>query len=257
MLRTFAGGEVLGEVWGPDPPTVLALHGWRRTHADFAKAAGGGASTPSASWAAVDLPGFGASPVPPEPWGSADYASVVARVIEDLSGQPMVVLGHSFGGRVAVHLAASRPDLVRALVLTAAPLVRIAPPRKAPASFRIVKALQAKGLVPESMLERARNKYGSADYRASEGVVRQVLVRTLGENYDAQLAGITSAVELVWGDDDKDVPLPVAHAVAEKVPQAVLTVCPGAGHLTPLTVPERLREAVDRALAAPANAGAH
>src|SRR5437764_447469 len=66
---------------------------------------------------ALDLPGFGATPPPASAWGSADYATAVADAIDE----PMVILGHSLGGRVAAYLAALRPDLVRALVLTGAP----------------------------------------------------------------------------------------------------------------------------------------
>src|SRR5580698_1003201 len=107
MLRTFAGGDLFGEVWGPAPPRVLALHGWRRTHTDFAAVIGAASQAGPCAGAALDLPGFGASPPPSEAWGSADYAAAVVKVIEELAGTsspaPMVLLGHSFGGRVAVH----------------------------------------------------------------------------------------------------------------------------------------------------------
>jgi pimeloyl-ACP methyl ester carboxylesterase len=260
MLRSFSGGDLLGEVWGTSQPRVLALHGWRRTHEDFAAVIGPRAPTGACAGIAVDLPGFGASPPPPEVWGSDEYALLVAKMLDDL-GQagppgPFVVLGHSFGGRVAVHLAARRPDLVRALVLTAAPIVRTGPARKPPAPYRWTRALRRARLVPESVLERARERYGSADYLAAQGIMRQILVRVLAERYEQQLASLSCPVELVWGDDDNEVPLAVAEALVKMVPQAVLTVCPGAGHLTPLTVPERLREAVDRVLDASCGAGA-
>lgn len=170
---------------------------------------------------------------------------------------PVVLLGHSFGGRVAVHVAAQRPDLVKGLVLTGAPLARTSTPKKPPGRYRLVRTLRRMGLVPESTLEKMRKRYGSADYLAAEGVVRQVLVRVLAENYEEQLSAIAALgfpVELVWGDNDSEAPLAVAQVVAEMVPQAVLTVCPGAGHLTPLSVPDRLRGAVDRMLDAPCEA---
>lgn len=163
---------------------------------------------------------------------------------------PVVVIGHSFGGRVAVHLAATRPDLVKALVLTASPLARTPGPRnKPPAAYRLVRAARKAGIVSEVTLERARQRYGSADYRAAQGVMRDVLVRTLAEDYTAQLAAISCPVSLVWGDDDTEVPLAVAERVQTLVSVSTLVVCPGAGHLTPLTVPGRIRDAVDVMLA--------
>jgi pimeloyl-ACP methyl ester carboxylesterase len=268
MLRSFAGGEVFGEVWGTEPVRVLALHGWRRTHDDFAAVLGPASAGGASASLALDLPGFGASPEPPAVWGSADYAALVARVLDEvrergpapaggLPAQGFVVLGHSFGGRVAVHLAQSRPDLVRALVLTGVPLVRLqSKAKRPPYRYRLVRTLRKANLVPESMLERARQHYGSADYLAAQGVMRDILVRLTNETYTQQVAAIRCPLELVWGDDDTEAPLAVARSVASTVSGSTLTVCPGAGHMTPLTVPDMLRRAVDRALDAPCNAGA-
>ena len=188
----------------------------------------------------------------------------MVRVMEEIAGgpptpivsTPMVLLGHSFGGRVAVNVAAMRPDLVRALVLTGAPLVRTVRARRPPAAFRAMRALRRRGLVSESSMERARQRYGSADYAAAQGVMRQVLVGLLSEDYSEQLSGLRCPVELVWADDDTEAPLAVAQAVSGIVGHAELTVCPGAGHLTPLSVPDRLRLAVDKVLDAPCEARA-
>ncbi|MHB8593847.1 MAG: alpha/beta fold hydrolase, partial [Acidimicrobiales bacterium] len=78
MLRSLAGGELFGEVWGAPPATALALHGWRRTHSDFAPVFGPGAPGGALAVAAPDLPGFGATPPPSVPWGSEAYAAAVA-----------------------------------------------------------------------------------------------------------------------------------------------------------------------------------
>jgi pimeloyl-ACP methyl ester carboxylesterase len=250
MLRSLAGGALFGETWGEGPARVVALHGWRRTHADFAGVLGPGAPGGALAAVAPDLPGFGATPPPPEAWGSADYAGLAARLIDtEAAGGPVVVLGHSFGGRVAVMLAAERPELVAGLVLTGAPLSpRPGPRRRPPAPYRLVRALRRAGLVSEARLERARQRYGSADYKASEGVVRAVLVRLLAEDYEPALRSLGCPVELVWGEDDGEAPLAVAEAVSGIVPAARLTRCPGTGHLTPLQAPAALRAAVDRLL---------
>ncbi|MDP8992943.1 MAG: alpha/beta hydrolase, partial [Actinomycetota bacterium] len=111
VLKTFAGGRLFGAAHGTAPAAVLGLPGWARTHRDFDAVFDG------LDAVAVDLPGFGASPEPPEAWGAAGYAEAVAPVLDDMA-YPVVVLGHSFGGRVAVHLAVRRPDRVAGLVLT-------------------------------------------------------------------------------------------------------------------------------------------
>jgi pimeloyl-ACP methyl ester carboxylesterase len=201
---------------------------------------------------ALDLPGFGASPPPEEPWGSADYARALSPVVEELVGalgRPLVVLGHSFGGRVALELAGGSPDLVGALVLTGVPhLVEVGEGgrRKGAVPFRLGRALHRRGLMSDARLDRMRHRYGSADYRASTGVMREVLVRTVNERYDQVLAGVACPVELVWGDDDRDAPLAVARVAETRLRHATLTVCAGAGHLTPLTAAPALRAAALR-----------
>jgi len=245
VLRSFAGGRLFGETTGDGPPAVLALHGWRRTHRDFDAVLAG--PPDPIDGLALDLPGFGATPPPPEAWGSDDYARCVAAVLDEMAG-PVVVLGHSFGGRVALQLAVDRPEAVRALVLTAVPLLPGDHRRRAPAPYRLLRALRRAGLVSEARLEGARQRYGSADYRAAEGVMRAVLVKTLQERYDRQLAAVDCPVALVWGDDDTETPLSVAEGAVERLARATLTVCPGAGHLTPLSVPEVLRGALEEHL---------
>ncbi len=256
MLRVLDQGSLFGERWGEGPVRVLALHGWRRTHDDFAGVVGPRSGPGAVGTLAPDLPGFGATTAPAVPWGSGEYAASVADMLErshDLSA-PVVVIGHSFGGRVAVTLAAQRPDLVGGLVLTGAPLIRLPGPAARPAAaYRSLRRLHRLHLIGDQRMERARRRYGSEDYRQASGVMRQVLVRLLAEDYTPALASLRCPVELVWGDDDTAAPLEVARTVAstiEAAPASVrLTVCPAAGHLTPLTVPGELRAAVDRLLA--------
>ncbi|HEX6476427.1 MAG TPA: alpha/beta hydrolase [Acidimicrobiales bacterium] len=273
MLKAFDGGRLFGASFGADEaPWVLALHGWARTHQDWRAVLGARAAgtvqhgSPSASHlapadnatieapvglgemgaVAVDLPGFGATPPPPEVWGSADYAAAVVPVLEELQ-VPAVVIGHSFGGRVAIHLAAAQPGLVKALVLTGVPLVRpAASHRRPPLRYRVGRALYGRKLLSEDRMEALRQRYGSPDYRAATGVMREVLVRTVNETYDEQLGAVRCPVELVWGDDDTEVPVSVAEAAAGLLEHPNLTVCRGAGHLVPLTAPDALRTAIGR-----------
>jgi pimeloyl-ACP methyl ester carboxylesterase len=277
VLRAFCDGTVFGACWGVDPPRVVALHGWGRTHLDFAASLGpasGGRTAPAAplSVVALDLPGFGASPPPPAPWGSADYAEVVAGVMAELGstgdgtgsvdrpdGRPrehrMVLVGHSLGGRVALTLAATHPEMVTGLVLCGAPVAPRPPAARPATAYRVVRCLHRWGVVPEAVMERARQRHGSADYRSATGVLRETLVRLVNEDYRAAVAAVAAAgcpVELVWGDDDTAAPLDGARWLADRLPGARLTVCPGAGHLVPTTVPDQLRAAVDRLLASTA-----
>jgi len=243
MLRAF--GPVFGEQTGTGAPRVLALPGWMRKRTDFA------ATLEGLDALALDLPGFGgSSPEPPEPMGAAGYAALVAPALEACADR-VVVIGHSFGGRVAVHLAADHPDRVAALVLTGAPLLhRAGRPSQPPAWYRTVRWLNRKGIVPDARMEKLRNDRASADYRNASGVMRAVLVTTVNESYEDVLARVHQPVELVWGDPEPDVPVEVAERAASLFGGPTrLTLVPGAGHLTPTTAVPALREALHRQLA--------
>ena len=238
-LEVIAG--LFGERFGPPAP-VLALHGWGRSRRDWAGVLA------SVGGLALDLPGFGAAPPPAEVMGAAGYAAAIEPVLGALGGR-VVVAGHSFGGRVAVHLAVLRPEAVAGLVLAGVPLVRPPGARvRVSLRYRAVRAARRLRLVPEASLERARLRHGSADYRAAAGVMRGVLVRVVGESYEEQLAAVGCPVRLVWGEADRTVPLAVAERSLALLSSGTLTVLPGVGHDVTAQAPAALAAAVEELL---------
>jgi len=145
-----AGGSLRVTTWAGTGPPVLAIHG-----------------ITSSAWAwpflaaeldrplvAPDLRGRGRSNTLPGPYGIAAHATDCAAVVEAVSDEPMVVVGHSMGGFVATVLAASRPDLVRALVLVDGGLPFAAADEEATLT----------GLKP--IVQRLRTSYTREEYRA-------------------------------------------------------------------------------------------
>jgi pimeloyl-ACP methyl ester carboxylesterase len=240
-LRTFCDGRIFGARAG-DGPHVLALHGWGRDHRDWSGVLSG------VDAVVLDLPGFGASPPPPEPWGSSEYAAAVEPVLDELVA-PIVVVGHSFGGTIALQLAAGAPERIGALVLSGVPLARPRGGSRPRLGFRVVRALHGAGVVGDERMESARQKYGSDDYRRAEGVMRSVLVKAVGEDYQEVLKGIDCPVELVWGVDDTAAPIGGARAAASVLRRANLTELRG-DHFACFAQTDELRAAIDRAVAA-------
>ncbi|MDP1793127.1 MAG: alpha/beta hydrolase [Acidimicrobiales bacterium] len=241
MLSSFAGGRLYGASYGDAPARVVALHGWGRTHADFA-----GVVEPFDA-IAVDLPGFGSTPPPPDAWGSPEYAALIVELLRDLPAPPVLV-GHSFGGRVGIHVAATAPDAIRGLVLTGAPLIRTGAAAKPKAGYRMARWLNRRGVLSDARMDDARKKYGSTDYANASPALRAIHVKLVNETYDAQIDAARGPIELVWGDDDTAAPC--ADELAARLGErANLTVIPGAGHLTPLTAGNELRAAINRVLA--------
>ncbi len=225
MITSLAGGRVLAEKHGATPPRVVALHGWGRDGGDFATILSG------LDAVSIHLPGFGPAPAPDDVWGTDDYADLVAEAIAAYA--PIVIVAHSFGGRVAVRLAARRPELVRALVLTGVPLVRLAPAKKPPLGFRIARWAHARGLLSDARMDALRNQRGSADYRAAQGVMRGIMVRAVNENYDDELSALavsTLPMRFVWGADDTAAPTEAGRVAAERA-GAPFRVIDGCAHL--------------------------
>lgn len=244
-LRSLVNGSLFAEAIGVGQPRVLALHGWGRRGSDFAH------SLASIGALAMDLPGFGATPPPAEPIGAREYARLLLPVLDEFSDAPLVV-GHSFGGRVGVCLAAEYPHRVAGLLVTGAPLLRLGSPRRPPLAYRFARSLNRHGVVGDSVIESMKRRRGSADYRAATGVMRDILVKVVNEEYRDELASLVTPIHLLWGADDDEVPVAVAQEaerlVNESGGEATLQVVEGVGHHFPIQDPDTLRAAVDSLL---------
>ena len=237
MITALADGRLLAEKTGATPPTVVALPGWMRSATDF------GPIVDGLDAVSIHFPGFGTTPEPSTVWGSEDYAEEVASAISSFG--PVILVAHSFGGRVAVRLAAKYPQYVSGIVLTGVPLLRLTPAPTPPLSFRIARTLAKKGILPKSVLEKQRQKRGSADYLAAQGVMRDILVRVVGENYDDDLARITAPVRMVWGENDTAAPADAGLAASQLITGARFRTVAGAGHLLDGELRTAVRDELD------------
>jgi pimeloyl-ACP methyl ester carboxylesterase len=254
VLTTLLGGRAFAERFGDSPAKVVALHGWARTRADWNSTLQGYDAL------ALDLPGFGATQAPEEGWSTEEYAEWLRECLDDLarfgSDRPVLV-GHSFGGRVALRLAAAHPDLVRGIVLTGVPQLvpRQTPPSRPPLGFRAMKLLNKWSIISNERMEQERRKRGSADYVAAQGVMREVLVRAVNEDYGDALDALAASalpVAMVWGEHDTAATATMADQARRRIgTHADLVVVPGSAHLLDAGLVAALRTAIDTMAARP------
>ncbi len=248
MLSAYGNGKLFGEPYGQSPVRVVFLHGWGRRGHDFADAAAQLALEGIGS-VAFDLPGFGSSPLPTVAGGARHYADLLLPALGELGAGPFVFVGHSFGGRIAVVLASRHPELVKSLVLSGVPLLRKQTTSKSPFVYRLLRSLNKSHLVSDATMERARQRYGSTDYKNASGILRDVLVATVNESYEDELATLNAPVVMVWGSNDMDVPVATAQRAASLLAGShSLRVVNGIGHLLPSQAPKELVVSVKEAL---------
>jgi pimeloyl-ACP methyl ester carboxylesterase len=225
-----AGASLIDEVLGDSSSRhIVFMHGWglnrnslraigvlfQRTHAVHL----------------LDLPGFGDAPLPPADWDTIKYADLVQQYVLDCVSAPVVLVGHSFGGRIALRLAGRRLPQIRAIVLMAVPGLPLPPfsrvrlRRSAIGLLR--RLLRAAGpLLGPAPLDWHTRTFGSKDYLAA-GDLRSIFVHTVNEDLTASAKAVTCPVLLIWGSDDREAPPSLAlrfkklldgHATLEMLP---------------------------------------
>lgn len=182
----------------------------------------------------VDFAGFGSSDEPREVWGVEEYTRSLEALLDSEGVVRPTLVGHSFGGRVAIVYASRRE--VRSVVLTDAAGVK--PRRKLSYYYRVYSFKLMKWLLPamigrqkaQMLLEQRRRKSGSADYNSASPMMRAILSRVVNEDLKHLMPKVTAPVLLFWGDRDTATPLSDAHIMADRMPHADLVVAYGAGH---------------------------
>ncbi len=197
---------------------------------------------------ASDLPGFGDAPLVP---GTIAYVDHAAALLD----APGAVVGCSFGGRIAIELAAARPDLVERLVLIGAGLGSWSWSESAEAGFAEEEEAIERGDLATAAAQQAR--MWLADDATPE--VRELTEAMTLRSYEQQLPA-EGQVKAVWpevpaetrlgeigaptlvvvGTEDLDDIKSIAEKLAAEIPGARLATIEGAGHLPSLERPEEL-----------------
>jgi pimeloyl-ACP methyl ester carboxylesterase len=231
-------------------PALLLIHGltashavWEPTIAEF-----------SGTWRVIapDLPGHGESDKPDAPYTIDFFAGVVRSLMRELDVHEAVVAGSSLGGQVALELAAWYPTFTRALVLAAPAVGYSAAMRPVGQALQMISApklLRARltQVFQQSFHDRSRighvtrrrileERLAADDFPA----FARAVARSLGGVLTAEpqpLDRVTQPVLLLWGREDRLVPLRRSERLLRRLPQARLHVLERCGHLPMLEQP--------------------
>jgi len=242
--------EINYKIAGEGEP-LLILHGW------------GGSSN---SWVRVqeilanqgykvivpDFPGFGKSKTPSTPWGLDDYKDFILKFTEKVGFNIFFLLGHSFGGRIAIKFTVSYPEKIKKLALCDSAGIKPEPGLKTRITFILARIGNA-FFTPKILVrfkDGARNIFylflRHKDYAKANAIMKKTIVKILDEDLLSQLSQIKVKTLIVWGNADKMVPVKYAAVFKEKIANAELITLPKIGHSPHLETPEKLAEILAR-----------
>ena len=199
---------------------ILLLHGWGQ-NIEMMKMLGDNFSN-RCRITILDFPGFGQSSEPKEAWSIDDYSNMLEMFVREVGIKKPIIMGHSFGGRVAIRYSAHNP--IEKLVLFGSPCIRV--DEELPLSTKILKGL--KKLPGMNALGEYMKKYiGSRDYKAASPVMRQTLVNVVNEDLSEYAKDIEEPTLLIWGEYDEEAPVEEAKMLEGIMIDAALIILPG------------------------------
>lgn len=224
------------------PKTIIILHGWGLSGEIFAPLAAA-FSTMGFTVHSPDLSGFGKSSVPNKPYLLSDYAHDVDVYCRRHGIKRPILVGHSFGGRVALKYASLFPTKAYALILSGTP--GLSPVSRNRLLFFILLAkiggfifsLPPLNLVSNFVRRWYYYAVGAKDFFRAEGVMRETFKGVVAEDLVPIMETLAIPVLLLWGELDVLVPTPIAAAMEHTITGSKLIIIPGADHGVPFKEP--------------------
>ena len=199
---------------------IVLLHGWGQ-NIEMMKPIGDNLCS-NHRITILDLPGFGESEEPKEVWNIGDYSNMLEEFLNRLDIKKPVIIGHSFGGRIAIRYSANHS--IEKLVLFGSPCIRIQ--EELPLYVKMLKS--AKKLPGLNEFGEYMKKYiGSRDYKAASPMMRKILVNVVNEDLSKYAREIEEPTLLIWGEQDTEAPLKDAKELEKIMIDAGLVVLPG------------------------------
>ncbi|MHB1538961.1 MAG: alpha/beta fold hydrolase [Solirubrobacteraceae bacterium] len=239
---------------GAGPVVVVVLHGWGASVETVASIVS--TLAPVAEVHALDLPGFGQSEPPPEPWGVEEYRRFLTSYLDAEGLERAALVGHSNGGRVAIAMAAADTEAAASSTAAARPAARVSrlvlvdsagirPKRTSTYHRKVAMAKVGKhaarrlGPPGRALRDALVSRAASTDYATASETMRPTFVRLVNSDMRELLPSVRVPTLLMWGSEDEETPLADAKLMESLIPDAGLVVFEGAGHYSYLDQPAR------------------
>ena len=223
------------EVIGKGKPVIL-LHGWLANLETMRPIANNLCNNFKVYL--VDVVGFGKSDMPTQPLNSNDFGNFLKDFIDELNIKNPILIGHSNGGRTIIN-AVGR-GIVTANKIILIDSAGIKPKRTLKYYLKIYFYKFGKfilNLLPnfksiKRFKEKLRDKVGSADYRASNSVLKETLKNIVNEDLSELLPKINAPTLIFWGSLDTATPISDGRKMEKLIPNAGLIEYTGSSHFS-------------------------
>lgn len=190
----------------------------------------------------LDLPGFGRSDLPKKVFTISDFAKIIAEFLKKNKIEKPAIFGHSYGGKVAIRLTSLHPNLINKLILEGSS--GIIPDKSFLQILIFPLAKIAHYLLPNlwntrTKLQNKLYKKLQSDY-LDAGWMKDIFLNTLKEDISADLSKIPTSTLLIWGENDREVPLKYGKRMYQLIRNSKLEVLEGIGHFPHIKWPERV-----------------
>lgn len=218
---------------GNNASPILLLHGWGHTSAKLKPL--GDLLGKHAQVHLIDLPGFGKSSPPDFTWGTFDYADRLIKYLDEHQIEQTDLLGHSFGGKIALSFAIRYPQRIRRLILigssglkpkrTFLKRCRLAVIKLGSKCMKLFDRFCGTYLYQTYFIPR----FASKDYQQA-GALRPILVRTVNEDFSELIPQVKCPTLLIWGRDDTETPPEIGERMQRGIQSSQLRIFPFKGH---------------------------
>ena len=227
---------------------LLLVHGWQADHRVWTPL--GALLARERRVVSVDLRGAGASSEAPGPYRIERFADDLAELIEAIDLDPVVAVGHSMGGKIAVRFALEHPEALEGLVLIAP--VALGPARLPPKLEAVLRSTIGDPVATARWLARLtlgeRSEASTQLLRGAAASVPPEVARESLESWttlDLAADAATSDTPALVLAPEGDAPQIARATVADVLGGSRFAVVAQAGHYAMLDRPERLADAIE------------
>ncbi len=204
---------------------------------------------------ALDFPGFGEEKQPIRPFKLSDYAEFLYSFLEKENIKYPILIGHSFGGRVALRFSTLYPKSVRALILTGAPGFTPVSRKKLLLFITVAKigksvlSLPTLSFLFESMRKWYYYFVGAREFYRAEGTMRETFKNIVSELLVEDMKGVTVPTLLLWGEMDMIVPVRIGVKMRDTIRNSEFVMIEGADHGVPYKKSKEFADKVETFIA--------